>query len=248
MHQDNDFLTLTYDDAHVPSDGSLHHGHFQRFMKRFRKSIAPKRIKFFMCGEYGDELSRPHYHALVFGYEFGGRSLWKRNAQGDPIWSSAELTSLWPYGMSTAQAVNFQTAAYCARYVTKKITGKPSETHYAHHDPETGQVTQKQPEYATQSNGLGKQWANTYDTDLYPSDFIVIQGRRCPIPSYYDRLKDKVSPEALERVKRARIRRAARHVSNNTPERLRVRETVLRSKLTKLSRPLDENGGESSAT
>ena len=73
LHDENSFLTLTYSDENLPPGGSLHLPDFQNFMKRLRKSIAPKRVRFYHCGEYGDILSRPHYHALLFGYDFDDR-------------------------------------------------------------------------------------------------------------------------------------------------------------------------------
>ena len=56
-HKNNMFLTLTYDDAHLPEDGSLHYEHFQLFMKRMRKYFMSRfgqQLRFLMCGEYGD--------------------------------------------------------------------------------------------------------------------------------------------------------------------------------------------------
>lgn len=237
----NHFVTLTYDEANQPPGGTLYHPHFQKFIKRLRKQLEPHRISFFMCGEYGDDLARPHYHALIFGYAFKELSLWKNNSQGDPIFTSPELTRLWGHGIATAQDVNFKTAAYCARYITKKITGKNAEAHYTRTNPDTLETIQLQNEYASMSKkpAIGATWQAKYDSDLYPSDFIIIEGRKCPIPAYYDRLKERVSPEALEKIKLQRIRNAIKHKPNNTPERLAVRKIVLQAKLTKLSRPLE---------
>ena len=78
-HKNNMFLTLTYDDAHLPEDGSLHYEHFQLFMKRMRKYFMSRfgqQLRFFMCGEYGDKLGRPHYHAIIFGVTFVDKQLW----------------------------------------------------------------------------------------------------------------------------------------------------------------------------
>ena len=68
MHMFNSFVTLTYDDDHLPEYNSLNYKHFQDFMKRLRKSH--NRVRFYMCGEYGEDFSRPHYHALLFNCFF----------------------------------------------------------------------------------------------------------------------------------------------------------------------------------
>ena len=75
-----------------------------------------------MCGEYGDKLGRPHYHAIIFGVTFVDKKLWSIR-RGNNLYRSATLEKLWPYGFSSIGTVNFETAAYVARYVTKKITG-----------------------------------------------------------------------------------------------------------------------------
>ena len=66
----NAFITLTYDEENLPADGSLNYDHFQLFMKRLRKAIEPNKVRFYMCGEYGEENGRPHFHACLFGYDF----------------------------------------------------------------------------------------------------------------------------------------------------------------------------------
>lgn len=55
------FITLTYDDDHLPSDASLHPEDLTLFWKRLRKNLDGRKIKYFACGEYGDATQRPHY-------------------------------------------------------------------------------------------------------------------------------------------------------------------------------------------
>ena len=69
LHSDNCFITLTYDNAHLPSDFSLDKKHFSDFMKRYRKKFGPN-IRYFHCGEYGSKFGRPHYHACIFNHDF----------------------------------------------------------------------------------------------------------------------------------------------------------------------------------
>ena len=51
LHDENSFLTLTYDDDHLPSDLSLDKTHFQKFMKRLRSRFPDRVIRYYHCGE-----------------------------------------------------------------------------------------------------------------------------------------------------------------------------------------------------
>ena len=68
MHKENCFLTLTYDDEHLPKGEKLEKEEMQKFWKRLRKATGTK-IRYYMAGEYGTEGGRPHYHACVFGWK-----------------------------------------------------------------------------------------------------------------------------------------------------------------------------------
>lgn len=56
------FVTLTYDDEHLPSDNGLHISDLQKYFKRLRRDLdySNRKIKYFACGEYGDQFGRPH--------------------------------------------------------------------------------------------------------------------------------------------------------------------------------------------
>lgn len=247
MHEDNCFVTLTYNDQNMPEGGTLVLRHFQLFMKRLRKKYGSG-IRFFHCGEYGDKLGRPHYHALLFGLDFHDKVLWKQE-HGTPLYISASLTTLWPYGFSTVGAVTYETAAYTARYIMKKVSGPIAELHYENIDELTGQVVQRQPEYITMSRkpGIGKQWYNKFKSDLWPDDFLVVNGRKTRIPRFYDeqfsiehRHDEQVfGSKEVNAIKRGRKARALKHKDNNTPERLEVRKKVLESKLSRLKREIE---------
>lgn len=124
LHEENAFITLTYDDDHLPVGGTLKKDDWQRFAKRLRKYFKGRKIKYFHCGEYGERTKRPHYHALLFGVDFSDKVAFKKSADGSTIYTSETLSRLWPAGFCTTGAVTFESAAYCARYVMKKITGK----------------------------------------------------------------------------------------------------------------------------
>ena len=61
------FITLTYNDKSLPENSTLQKKEFQNFLKRVRIQLGERKIKYFACGEYGEEKERPHYHAIIFG-------------------------------------------------------------------------------------------------------------------------------------------------------------------------------------
>jgi len=238
MHEDNCFITLTYDDDHLPWDGSLNKKHFQDFMKRFRDRTR-KKIRYFHCGEYGEKLQRPHYHALIFGYDFEDKTLWSQK-DGVRTYTSELLEKIWPFGFSTVGAVTWESAAYCARYVTKKQTGDQGKEHYWR-ILATDLEVELQPEYATMSlkPGIGQTWFTEYKNDCFPSDYITVNGKKKQIPRYYDKLLEKHNELDLATIKENRKREARKHHENNTRKRLRVREEVQKAKIKTLQRNLE---------
>ena len=242
MHDQNAFITLTYDQDHLPWDGSLNKKHFQDFLKRFRAKIYPKKIRYFHCGEYGQDGPghHPHYHALIFGYDFDDKTLWKER-DGIRIYTSEFLEALWPFGFSTTGSVTWESAAYCARYSIKKRRGKDKEEHYWIM-LDTDLSVEVEPEYATMSlkPAIGKTWFSAYREDCFPSDYITNKGRKLRIPKYYDKLLAQHNEDDLAAIKENRKRQAEKHAANNTGARLRVRENVANARLNYLQRNLDK--------
>lgn len=241
LHARNSFITLTYNDLCLPHDRSLNLDHFQRFMKRLRFKYG-KNIRFFHCGEYGEKFGRPHYHAIIFNLDFEDKTLWKIN-NGQRLYTSQELSDLWPLGFATIGEVTFESAAYVARYVMKKITGPMAEDHYSRLDESTGEIISLKPEYTTMSRrpGIGKGWYDKYKTDVYPSDMVVMRGdKKMKPPRFYDGLYEREYPSDMDALKAKRARSAFKQRDNNTPERLQVRERVFDARISKLIRPLNE--------
>lgn len=118
MHDLNCFLTLTYANEHLPQDFSLDITAYQQFLKRLRSHVGSP-IKFFGCGEYGDQDDRPHYHFLIFGWRPSDLKL-HTEKNGIKTYTSEKLGKLWPYGFNTVGELTYKTAAYCARYILKK--------------------------------------------------------------------------------------------------------------------------------
>lgn len=224
LHDRNCFLTLTFNGGALPVDMSLSKRHWQLFAKRMRRAMGP--FRFYMAGEYGELNARPHYHALCFGVDFPDRKFHKRSASGADLFVSAQLAELWPYGFSYIGAVSFESAAYVARYVMKKVSGDRAVEHYAGREPEFSLMSRRP--------GIGRGWIERFKDDVYPSDEVIVRGRRCRPPRYYDDvIGSGVSRSVVEDVRFARERDAKRFAFTGecSGDRLVVRETVAEARV-----------------
>lgn len=241
LYEENSFLTLTYDDAHLPSDGSLILSDFQKFMKRLRKEVSPKLVRFFHCGEYGERFARPHYHALLFGYSSPDRKHFSER-NGNKVYSSDSMSRLWAKGFSVEGDVTFESAAYVARYVMKKVTGDRAEQHYLG----------RKPEYITMSRrpGIGRGWYDKFKGDVFPLDRVVVRGSITRPPRFYDSLLAREDRSTMELIKIQREKDAVHFVedfvdgrriieSDSSSRRLAVKEVVKRAEISTLVRPLE---------
>lgn len=242
MHENNSFITLTFNPESLAARKNPHSldvRDWQLFMKRLKKNAGGKKIRFFHCGEYGELNKRPHYHACLFGHDFSDKELWKETKTGHKLYTSKELEKAWPYGFSTIGDVTFESAAYVARYIMKKITGDDAEHHYTKFDDLTGEILcDLKPEYTTMSrrNGIGQSWYEKYKDDVYPHDFVVINGMKMKPPKYYDSLLQTDRPFEFDEIKELREKDGEKHLDNNTPERLKVREVVKNAQISQLPR------------
>ena len=198
-------------------------------MKRLRQDVAADRkklglgpLRFFHCGEYGEEKGRAHLHVCLFGHSFSeDRRLLPKSSADFRFWESAKLEKLWGKGSCLIGELEFDSAAYVARYCIKKITGEAAEAHYAG----------RKPEYATMSRrpGIGMGWLDKYGAETYRDDSVVMRGREMQPPKAYDKKWGEKFPEVMERVVAERIEKAKDFEWNTTPERLRVREEVAKA-------------------
>jgi len=247
LHASNCFITLTFNDKFLPKDGSLDVVYFQKFMKRLRKRFG-NGIRYFHCGEYGERYGRPHYHACIFGFDFPDKSFWKRSA-GCRLYTSEILADLWSdpksgesYGYTSIGDVTFESAAYVARYIMKKVNGKRADLHYAIGvDEDTGEVLTKKPEYTTMSRrpGIASDWFEKFSSDVFPSDEVIVRGKSMRPPKFYSSRYELANPESFAIIKSQRKANALKHKLDCTPERLAVREQVQLAKLDSLVRPVD---------
>lgn len=244
MHEFNSFVTLTYDNDHLPKNGSLDYRDFQLFNKRCRFHLGPYR--FFMCGEYGDRTFRPHYHACLFGLDFPDRKYWRMSDSGFKLYRSSILESLWGNGACEIGDVSFDSAAYVARYCMKKITGDRAKSHYERLDFVTGEIISLVPEFMHCSNGgnsksvwkggIGRQWFDKFKDEVFPLDRVVVNGAEAKPPRYYDKM---LSEEDFAWIKKCRLEKAYLRLDDCTPARLAVREKVTEARLSFKIRPLE---------
>lgn len=240
LHEKNCFITLTYDDTHLSSDKSLHYPDFQRFIKRLRKYLGNAKIRYYMAGEYGENFGRPHFHACIFGYDFHDKKLWKRTSAGSKLYRSSDLEKLWPFGYSSIGHVNFESAAYVARYIMKKVTGKKQSEHYESVDPESGEIVKRVPEFNKMSlkPGIGADWLSKYKSDVYPHDYVVVRGKKMKPPKAYDKIYKKSNPYEFDELLYTREKNAKLNPDNQDPKRLDAKRQILESRLSLLKRNL----------
>ena len=185
-----------------------------------------------MCGEYGDSTDRPHYHAILFNYQFPDATFHTLRGN-NRVYTSPLLSQIWTYGLHEIGSVTFQSAGYVARYILKKQNGAPGLDSY--------QSKNRIPPYTQMSlrPGIGKKWYEKNKSDLFPHDFAVLpDGRQTSVPEYYRRLLKADDPELYEQLKIARIEKALAN-ADNSDERLEAREICQTAKLKQLKRTLD---------
>lgn len=273
LFENNCFITLTYDNEHLPSDKGLHVSEFQKFMKRLRKSqkgMEPVEdngkirypIRFFHCGEYGEQclncglskklckcesfvkqIGRPHFHACLFNFDFKDKELLRISKNGDEYYASKTLEKLWPKGISLIGDVTFESAAYVARYITKKVNGPKKEGHYERYDTEcAGEGVEVHSEYTTCSRrpGVGYAWYQKYRDETYRDDFVICRGRKVRPPKAYDKIFQQEKVREALRTKAVRKIKARKHEKDTTPERLLDREFCQMEKFKKLKRGMEK--------
>lgn len=244
MHEENAFITLTYDNDHLPANHSINKKEIQDFIKRLRFYTDVK-LRYFACGEYGEKKHRPHYHAIIFGYDFPDKKLHTKQ-NGHLLYRSELLEKAWTKGHSLIGHCTFESAAYVARYIMKKRVGKnekdkSQDQYYEIIDDETGEIHQQEREFCLMSRrpGIGKTWLETYHKDT-DKDFLTLRGKKMKLPKYYDNileLEDEI--EMLYR-KGKRRRLAKQQSDDNTIERLETKERVKDAQINQLKRSFEE--------
>lgn len=189
-------LNLTYDDVHLPKHGQLVKADLQKFFKRLRKNIGG--FKYVASGEYGEISRRPHYHIALFGMDFRStRKEWGQSINGDPTFISPDVRKCWTLGGHVIGTLNFESAAYIARYIMAKLKGPGASPLPLYSDPDTGEIILPNPEFMVCSNGIGKSWFREFFmTDVYPhASVVTAQGTKAPVPRYYKELLKEIGAD-----------------------------------------------------
>jgi len=224
----NAFVTLTYDDSHVPPDGNLSPKALQLFIKRVRKDADSPcgvldcpgggGVRFFACGEYGERTGRPHYHVLFFNLRF-------RDAVrvGNNLYESAALARLWPYGGHRIGTVTARSAMYCAKYSCKSM-GPACDS--------DGVVRVKPFARMSRNPGLGTRWLRENRLSLR-NGFIVVDGKERGIPRAYRKLLRKEDGVLCDSVEYNQYSRSVRYgmAEKSAPERLAAAEVIHRQRV-----------------
>lgn len=264
-HKDNCFVTLTYNDENLPpchneavnyETGelcekspihSLVYDHVRKFMRDLRRHEEYHHqtygIRFFGCGEYGPLNFRPHYHIILFGFKPDDIVAFKKNHMGQVLYRSPTLEKIWKKGFVSVGECNFETAAYTARYITKKFLGESNNVYtLADYTPEFSCMSRK--------GGIGKQYFEDHKDDIYKFDEIILnrgldRSIKGKPPRYFDYLYDLDHPDEMEEIKDKRKelgelnRKLAISKTGLTWEQiLRNRNTNLQHKFDMLKREL----------
>jgi len=248
LHENNQYVTLTYNDKNLPENRSLHKPDLQKFFKRLRKRHG--KLRYYACGEYGEKYKRPHYHAIIYGLELNDK-IHSCTNNGFKLYTSASLEKTWGHGNVLVGDVSFESCAYVARYIMKKQLGKDAYLNYMDVDTETGLVTNERiPEFTTMSlrdGGIGLPWFKKHKKDLYQygTDGVLIirGGIHTSPPRYYEQKFMEESESNLETVniiKERRKREAIKRWPDNTRQRLLAKERVATSKTSLLKRQLEQ--------
>lgn len=217
MHEHSLFLTLTYDEKHVPY--TLVPADLSGFVKRLRGRLGS--FRFFGCGEYGDRFGRPHYHALLFG-----ASVSRDERASGETYRSHDIAAAWTDGQHIVGEVTPASAAYVAGYVGKKFGRVDRSESRVYYDPESGELVDWQQPFARMSNrpGIGVPYLEKYGTELLRG-FAIRDGRKVPLPRYYREWLAERFPDRMAELKRNSVRLAlAADFEESHPRRMVARE------------------------
>lgn len=219
------FVTLTYDDDHLPEGRTLVKKDLQDFFKRLRRSFRDSDIRYFACGEYGGKTQRPHYHVAFFGIDFSDdRKFYKfSGVQKNALYISKALEKCWKNGFAPIGTLSFDSAAYVSRYILKKVTGKIADEYYQGRLPEFVLMSRKP--------GLGHDWYDRFGEQAMLLDSVILKsGLKAKPPRYYEKLFNLEHHNELSAIKERRIAKIADKVKSGeySPDRLSAKENVTR--------------------
>lgn len=244
------FVTLTYNDENLPPNfsgieefaqlHSLNPEDMTLFLKRLRERTGQK-FRYYYCGEYGSHTARPHYHMILFGFDFNDLEVYKHTQFGD-LFISKSFEDIWGKGFCTIAKCTYETAAYTARYVMKKRKGEDSQIFLLH-----GLIS----EFVRMSRrpGIARKYFDENFEEIYKTDEIFIEtrkgGKKFTPPRYFDKLYESLDPDSFIEIKADRKKAAETikklkmsRTSVGYEELLTNEEKNLIKRTSKLVRPL----------
>lgn len=257
-HDSAYFVTLTYNDDCIPKREfvdqltgevceaqSLCKRDFQLFMKRLRESFPNDAIRFYCAGEYGSTTFRPHYHAIIFGLHLNDLKPYKKSSHGFQYYTSDSLQRVWsvvrnghlvPLGFAVVADVTFETCAYTARYVTKKLYGKNADFYVRCNIEPPWSLMSRKP-------GIGRQYLLDHHDSIANDSIVLSQGKKVKNPRYFMRILELTDNDLFAKIKEARKTVSENsfeiELSNtglNHSEYLDVKENVKRDSIMALRR------------
>lgn len=235
-HPESICATFTYAPEHVPEGGGLSKRDAQLVVKRVREYLdrcdGGRRTRAHVVGEYSPKLMRPHYHAIFFNWWPADALPCGKSQAGRPEFCSAILSDLWGKGRVTFQRFDAAAAGYVAKHQASKLRRKGAAELAVRNPDGTWRYLPPEFELRPLRPGLGAGFFEKYSDQLLAHDFTVLEGRKVPLPQYFDTLAQRLDPGRLSDLKAERALRAAdpKQVANSTRERLAVREEVAQAK------------------
>lgn len=226
LYKNNLFCTLTYNEISnelnaVRQNGNivytLRKEHLQLFMKRFRERLREKYnwtgVRFFAAGEYGDRFQRPHFHVILFNLPSDmPMNFYNLSESKEPLYIVPDIEDSWGYGFAPCGEVTFESAAYVARYATKKITGKKAPEHYGKRIPEFTQMSRRP--------GIAASYVDTDRKllDAFAKNYVIIQRSKSAMqtkpPRYWSRKLQERFPDIHFELSEAQRQQAVAYQKN----------------------------------
>lgn len=226
-HEKSCFLTLTYDDYHLPKNQDINKENVLDFIKKLRN--RGEAVRYFGCGERGESTSRIHAHLILFGYSPSDLEFYSRGSNGDALYLSATLSQLWDKGHVIVGEVSYKSAGYVARYTTKKIG-----------DDDSFLICSNRP-------GIGYRYCMDHGKEIIETGYVYGDfgdSYKASIPRYFEKLLmdiypvewDKLVSSRLYRVKVVEDNKKIAFLYSET-EQLKIHEAdVLDQKLSRIHR------------
>lgn len=189
------FLTLTYNDEHLPKclddKPCFSVDDVQKFLKRLRKFYTGSKIKYFLIGEYGGNFGRPHYHSIMFNLP-----------KKDIYTLNNEISQIWKNGYTSLANITDARIGYCCKYCLQNLQSKRTAAHPSLFPPF---LVSRNPaigsSYLTDSNIVYHLNNKTFNTNFCGKNFILPRYLREKIFGDYTDIKDEITQEFIKKEK-----------------------------------------------